>query len=32
MKALPNAKNTLPIAIDTVTRPYADATGTIRHG
>ena len=28
MTALPNAKSTLPIAIDTVTRPYADATAT----
>jgi hypothetical protein len=28
MTALPNAKSTLSIAIDTVTRPYADATAT----
>ena len=28
MTALPNAKSTLSIAIDTVTRPYADAAAT----
>ncbi len=28
MTALPNAKSTLLIAIDTVTRPYANATAT----
>ena len=28
MTALPNAKSMLSIAIDTVTRPYADATAT----
>jgi hypothetical protein len=28
MTALPNAKSTLLVAIDTVTRPYADATAT----
>ena len=28
MTALPNAKSTLSIAIDTVTRPYADPTAT----
>ncbi len=28
MTALPNAKGTLSIAIDTVTRPYADVAAT----
>jgi hypothetical protein len=28
MTALPNTKSTLSIAIDTVTRPYADMTAT----
>jgi len=30
MTALPNAKSTLSIAIDTVTRPYADVTATMQ--